>query len=629
MCGIVGIISFDGHEPDEVGARIRKAADRLRHRGPDAEGFYTDGNVALGHRRLSIIDLNSGAQPMHTPDMTLHIVFNGEIYNFPELRDELEKKGHRFQTRSDTEVILLGYREWGKKVVERLIGMFAFAVWDSRERALFLARDRVGKKPLYFLAEGSRFYFASELKALLPLGGSPGRISSEALDCYFCFGYIPSPRTIYAHARKLEPAHTLIVKKVGLAKRRYWQINFTADQKMSPASALEEFESLLDEATRCRLMSEVPLGAFLSGGIDSGLVVSAMAKAMPRPVLTHSIGFGERRYNELPLAGKVAAHLKTEHREFKLEVDAADVLPRIAWHFDEPFADSSAVPTWHVCRMARQHVTVALSGDGGDESFGGYLFRYRPHMIESKIRASIPVGMRSVLFGSMGRLYPAHAGLPRYLRLKTILENLAVSDSEAFYRDLVLIRPDARDALYAPDFQDSLRGFAPFECIRPVYLGCNLEDPLSRSLFADIQFYMTEDVLVKVDRMSMAHSLEVRSPLLDHRVLEFAARLPEAFKIKGSQGKVLLRNAAERRLPPETWAQPKMGFSIPAPRWLRDGLKPLAEKAVFSRTNLAGQIFAPAVLARFWAEHQSGRRDHSDLIWAVLMLDQWEEHHGH
>lgn len=627
MCGIAGRIDFSGHNPDKVRPRIKRATDRIHYRGPDAEGFYIDDHAALGHRRLSIIDVASGQQPMHSIDGRLHIVFNGEIYNFLELRDVLEKKGHRFQTRSDTEVILAGYREWGEGVAEKLNGMFAFAVWDSGNRTLYVARDRVGKKPLYFWSEGGRFAFASELKALLPLCSAPGDVSPEALDCYFCFGYIPSPLTIYENVQKLEPAHCMTITENGLRKRRYWTLRYAPDETISMDTALEEFEALLDEATRCRLMSEVPLGAFLSGGLDSTLVVASMARGMDQPVLTNSIGFGDRRHNELPLAKMVAGHLGTDHREYVLEADAVDVLPQIAVHFDEPFADSSAVPTWYVCQMARRNVTVALSGDGGDESFGGYTFRYLPHIFESRIRSAVPVALRGVLFGGLGRLYPGNARLPRYLRLKTILENLAVSDAEAFYRDLIWLRADTRDRLYSGDFLRDLRGFTPFERVQPIYGACAASDPFSRSLFTDVNFYMTEDVLVKVDRMSMAHALEVRAPLLDYRILEFAGRLPRRLKMDDSRGKLILRRAASRRLPKAILEQPKHGFSIPADRWLRNELKEMAAEAIFGKSGIVGDVLNRKELQKMWRQHQTGARDHSVFLWALMMLGLWEEKH--
>ena len=631
MCGIAGFINFNGHQPEEARIRIRRMTDIIAHRGPDAEGFFVDNRAALGHRRLSIIDLSGGKQPMGTHDGKIQIVFNGEIYNFLEIRSQLEAKGHRFVTRSDTEVILLAYREWGQACVSKLCGMFAFAIWDEAQKCLFIARDRVGKKPLYYFSDGQIFAFASELKALRAGGFGDSVIDPEALDCYFSFGYIPAPRTIYSKIRKLPAAHFLMVTENGLKESRYWNLSFADPVERTLEDAADEFEDILDDAVGSRLISEVPLGAFLSGGIDSPLVVSSMARIMENPVLSNSIGFDDGAMNELPLARSIAKHLKTDHREFMVRPEALDVLDKIAWHFDEPFADSSAVPTWYVCKMARENVTVALSGDGGDESFGGYSFRYIPHVLESKLRALLPIPLRSLTFGTVGAAYPASAWLPKPLRIKTYLENLAASDEEAFYHDLVWLRPDTRDSVYSPDFMNSLHGFTPFETVRPFYVGCDAKDALGRSQFTDIHFYMTDDVLVKVDRMSMAHALEVRSPLLDHRIIEFAARLSADLKINCKMGKLLLRKVAARRLPEEILTAPKRGFSIPAAQWLRNELKPVAEEVIFN-DGIISNVLRREPLQKIWDHHQSGARDHSVFLWGLMMLGLWEKkhyaHHG-
>lgn len=625
MCGIVGFINFNGHPRVEARARIKRMADSIIHRGPDEEGFYVDDHVAFGHRRLSIIDLSSGQQPMSALNGQVQIVFNGEIYNFQEIRAKLEARGHRFRTHCDTEVILNGYLEWGEHCIERLNGMFAFAIWDARNRRLVLARDRVGKKPLYYVRKGTRIAFASELKALHAGGLCPDAVDPEALDCYFSFGYIPAPRTIYKDVRKLQAARCLVVTDAAESERQYWRLSFAHPVVRPLQEAAEEFEALLDDAVRCRLMSEVPLGAFLSGGIDSSLVVSSMARLTQRPVITNSIGFEDRRFNELPVANAIAGHLKTEHHEFVVEPRAAEVLERIAWHLDEPLADSSAVPTWYVCEMARRTVTVALSGDGGDESFGGYTFRYMPHMLESRLRGAVPPALRRVVFGPMGALWPPSARLPQPLRLKTIFENLAVGDAEAYFRDLAWLRSDAREALYSPEFMSELKGFTPMETVQPYYAGSDAPDALGRSQYADIHFYMTDDVLVKVDRMSMAHSLEVRCPLLDHRIIEFAASLPTSLKIDKRRGKLVLRACSEGRLPREILEQPKRGFSIPAARWLRNDLQPLLESVIFDRNRFFVPILNVRKVRQMWREHLSEARDHSVFLWGLMMLGLWEE----
>jgi asparagine synthase (glutamine-hydrolysing) len=624
MCGIAGFVDFGGHAVAEAQARVRRMADTLVHRGPDEEGFYVDDLVALGHRRLSIIDLSSGQQPMSTHEGQVQIVFNGEIYNFVEVRAQLEARGHRFKTQCDTEVILIGYLEWGEHCLEKLNGMFAFAIWDARFKRLVLARDRVGKKPLYYCRKGSLIGFASELKALRAGGLCHDAVDAEALDCYFSLGYIPAPRTIYKGVRKLRAARCLTISGTGESERQYWQLSFAEPVARSVEEATDEFAPLLDDAVKCRLMSEVPLGAFLSGGIDSSLVVSSMAHLLQRPVATNSIGFDEEQFNELPVAGAIAAHLRTEHHEYVVKPKAVDVIERIAWHFDEPLADSSAVPTWYVCEMAKRSVTVALSGDGGDETFGGYTFRYLPHMLESKIRAAIPVSLRSAAFGTLGSIWPASAKLPKPLRLKTIFENLSRGDAEAFYCDLASLRNDTRDDLYSNEFMAELRGFTPMETVQPYYSQNDAGDALGRSQHADILSYMTDDVLVKVDRMSMAHSLEVRCPLLDHRIIEFAAKLPAGLKVGARSGKRLLRALAARRLPREILNLPKRGFSIPAARWLRNELRPLCESIVTDRNRFFSGMLNEGKVREMWREHLSEARDHSVFLWGLMMLGLWE-----
>ena len=624
MCGIAGFLSFDGHRREEAAVRVAAMADSLIHRGPNEEGLYVDDFVALGHRRLSIIDLSSGQQPMGALQGRLQIVFNGEIYNFLELRAELEARRHRFLTRSDTEVILLAYLEWGEQCVERLAGMFAFAIWDARSRQLFLARDRVGKKPLYYWQGEGVFAFASELKALRAAALCPSEVDPEALDCYLTLGYIPAPRTIHRQVRKLRAAHSLAVGRQGRAERRYWSLSFADPRPIRLPEATEQLAALVDAAVRCRLMSEVPLGAFLSGGIDSSLVVSSMARLSDRPVVTNSIGFDEPGFSELPAAREIADHLGTDHHELIVTPRAAEVIERIAWHCDEPLADSSAVPTWYVCQMARRSVTVALSGDGGDEAFGGYTFRYIPHILESRIRRALPLMLRAPLFGAAGALWPATAALPRPLRLKTILENLAVGDAEAFYRDLAWLRPDTRESLYSPDYLASLRGFTPMEEVARLYAHSDAPDPLSRSQYTDIHLYMADDVLAKVDRMSMAHSLEVRCPLLDHRVLEFAARLPSRLKVSGGMGKLPLRALIRERLPARIGSLPKRGFSIPAASWLRRELRPMAEGLLFAADGIVARVLDRDRLREVWNQHQSGARDHQVLLWGLMMLGLWE-----
>jgi asparagine synthase (glutamine-hydrolysing) len=624
MCGIAGFVDFSGHRRDEARARVQAMTDVIAHRGPDGAGFYVDDFAALGHRRLAIIDVACGQQPMAVCDERVQIVFNGEIYNFLDVRSELEGKGYVFRTHSDTEVILCSYLEWGERCVERLHGMFAFAIWDSRARSLLLARDRVGKKPLYYCNSGSVVAFGSELKSLRRGGLCPTEIDPEALDCYLSLGYIPAPRTVYRNVYKLPAASTALFSSSSKGQRQYWRLSFADPVERPMPEVVHELESLLDDAVRKRLMSEVPLGAFLSGGLDSSLVVSSMARLLDRPVLTNSIGFEDRQFNELSVAGRIARELHTDHHEFVVRPRAAEVLEKISWHFDEPLADSSALPTWYVCEMARHTVTVALSGDGGDEAFGGYTFRYLSHCLESAVRSVLPPVFRTMFFGALGALWPASARLPRPLRLKTIFENLTVSDAQAFYHDLIWLREDTRAGLYSGDFTRQLKGFTPFETVYPCYVDNDARDVLSRAQSADIHFYMTDDVLAKVDRMSMAHSLEVRCPLLDHRILEFAANLTARLRMNFRRGKLPLRRLAAARLPSDVLAAPKRGFSIPAARWLREDLRPLTEELIFDRSSILASVLDAPALRALWVEHQNRSRDHSVVLWGLLMLGLWE-----
>jgi asparagine synthase (glutamine-hydrolysing) len=505
--------------------------------------------------------------------------------------------------------------------------MFAFAIWDAPRHRLLLARDRVGKKPLYFTHQGSRLAFASELKALLAAGEVERELDREAVDCYFTLGYVPSPRSILRQARKLPPAGRLVFDEQGLRQQRYWSLSFAHQATLSDGQATERLDELLQEAVRGRLMSEVPLGAFLSGGIDSSLVVGMMSQALAEPVKTHAIGFDIAAYDELPHAKAVAEACHSEHHEHTLHPDAQRVLPLLAWHFDEPLADASAIPTYYVCQMARSQVTVALSGDGGDEGFGGYTFRYRPHQVESRLRQTLPSSWRGLGFGLAGRVYPKWDWLPQPLRLKTVLSNLAVSDARAFYLDLSLMSPAVREGLYRTSFLDELRGFTPYEAVGPLYSRSDASDPVGRSQHADILSYMTDNVLVKVDRMSMAVSLEVRCPLLDHRVLEFAAQLPLEQRLRGNEGKWLLRQVAGRYVPRQVFDRPKQGFSPPVAEWLRGDLRRLGEDTLFGAPSVLRDYVDIAMMRRLWQDHQRGIRENSQILWCLLMFRLWEDNY--
>jgi asparagine synthase (glutamine-hydrolysing) len=606
----------------------------LRHRGPDDQGAHLAGPLGLGHARLSILDLCGGHQPIFSEDRQVAVVCNGEIYNHRELRRELLGRGHRFATGSDTEVIAHLYEELGPGCVTRLSGMFALAVADFRERRLLLARDRVGKKPLYYTDDGGRLGFGSELKALLEGGLATAAVDSEALDLYLTLGYVPAPWSIVPGVKKLPAGHLAVCDARGLRLERYWDLTFPAPESDDPRQderRLEELDALLGEAVRDRLESDVPLGAFLSGGIDSGLVVSFMSEALSAPVRTHTVGFSDRAYDERDDAAVVARFLGTDHLASEVRPDLADLLPRIAWHFDEPFADPSAVPTWYVARETRRRVTVALSGDGGDELFAGYPERYGVHLLEERARRFLPAALRRAALPTRARHWPRSPSLPRPLRLASILGNLSVDADRAYWNDRSLIPAHLAERLFGETLIRRRRRFDPFSALEPHLARAPVGDPLSRVLYLDFKTWLADDGLVKVDRMSMAHGLEVRCPLLDHRVVELAARTPSRLKLAGagfasggkSGTKILLRRLAARRLPAEILAGRKRGFAPPIERWLREDLRDLSHDLLLASDSLAAGLFERREVARLLADHESGRLDAGWAIWTLLMLEQW------
>ncbi|HWM92303.1 MAG TPA: asparagine synthase (glutamine-hydrolyzing) [Thermoanaerobaculia bacterium] len=623
MCGIAGLFLYSETGFAGEGSR-RETLERLirplRHRGPDDEGFHLSGPLGLAHARLSIIDVNGGHQPIFNEDRTIAVVCNGEIYNHQELRRELQARGHRFATRSDTEVIVHLYEELGAGCVERLAGMFALAVADSRERRMLLARDRVGKKPLYLADDGQRLAFASELKSLRNAGMIGSEIDPEALDLYLAYGYVPTPWTIFKGASKLPAGHLAVCDSRGMRIERYWDLVFdeekVSDEACMTAELTAELEDLLADAVRVRLESDVPLGAFLSGGIDSGTIVSFMSDEMDRPVLTHTVGFSDRGTDEREDAAAVAGALGTDHLATEVRPDLRDVLPRIAWHFDEPFADPSAVPTWYVAQETRRRVTVALSGDGGDELFAGYSHRYGMAMVEEKVRRLLPQGLRQSLLPGLARVWPRSARLPRPLRLGGFLGNVSVDRDRAYFHDRCHI---------PPRLQEYLRGggsFDPFVALEP-HLARAPQEPLARALYLDLKTWLADDGLVKVDRMSMAHALEVRCPLLDHRIVEMAARVPSRLKMDGGRTKILLRRVSERRLPKEILSRPKRGFAPPVSRWLREDLRDLSRDLLRDPCSLSGDLFDRRAVAGLLDDHESGRLDAGWAIWTLLMLEVW------
>jgi asparagine synthase (glutamine-hydrolysing) len=622
MCGITGIVYTDPRHPVDR-ALFRRMTSTLGHRGPDADGFLFGDGVALGHRRLSIIDLSTGDNPIYNEDGTRAVVFNGEIYNFQALRADLETHGHRFATRSDTEVIVHAWEQYGEQCVPRFRGMFAFALWDLRARRLLLARDRMGKKPLYYAHDGERLVFASELKAIVADPAVKRALDLAALDDYLTFGAVPAPRTVYQGIQQLPPAHYLVWEDGRIRIGEYWDLHVAPERRAREAEWLEEFDAVFTEAVRLRMIADVPLGAFLSGGVDSSAVVAAMAGQSNRPVVTTSVGFRESAFDESPHARAVARRFGTDHHELVVDPRAADILPTLVWHLDEPFADSSALPTYYVSRAARERVTVALSGDGGDELFGGYAWRYGLNLLEARVRNAIPAAIRRRVIGPLAAVWPKADRLPRPLRWKFFLRNVSLSAEGAYFHDMSHFTPADKRRLLTAELRRELARHDPFEEFARHFDRVAGRDHLSRITYVDAKTYLANDILVKVDRMAMANSLEVRSPFLDHEVVELAARVPADLKFRGTTSKYLLKRYLERWLPRDLVHRPKQGFSIPLGAWLRGDLRDVAHDLLLSRRALARGYVQPAALQRLWDAHQHGAREHARPLWTLMVLELW------
>ena len=620
MCGICGIFEFERRDPVPEDL-VHRMNQTIVHRGPDDEGIYIGPGVGLGFRRLSIIDLSGGHQPIANEDESLWVTLNGEIYNYPELRLELETRGHRFSTHSDTETIVHLYEEYGENCFQRLRGMFAIALWDSRERKLLLARDRVGKKPLFYAADGRRIVFGSELKALLAAGGFDRKVDSQALADYFSFGYVPAPKTIYQSVRKILPGHYLVASASGLREVSYWDLSYAKVESRTEEEWCEALKHQLCEATRIRLMSDVPLGAFLSGGVDSSSIVAMMSRLLKRPVTTCSIGFEEKEYDEAEHARRVASFYGTDHHEQTVVPNALGILDKLVWHYDEPFADSSAVPTYYVSQVARQHVTVVLGGDGGDENFAGYR-RYYFDQVENRLRRYFPDGFRRGVFGPLGQLYPALAWAPRVFRAKATLQSLARSPLEGYFNSISIFRPADKQRLFTPDFRRALAGYDSLGVLQQYYDRAGTPDLLSRIQYVDFKTYLPDDILAKVDRASMAVSLEVRAPLLDHKLIEHVASMPSDLKLRGRCGKYIFKKTMAPLLPPDVVERRKQGFAVPLNRWFREELRDLAHEALLTTDD---GILDPGFLKTIWNQHQRGTYDRSAHLWAVLMYRKWKE----
>ncbi len=622
MCGITGVFDTRGRR-DIPRATIERMNQSQFHRGPDEGGTHFEPGVGLGHRRLSIIDLSTGQQPLFSEDGSVVVVFNGEIYNFQELVPELEALGHRFHTRSDTEVIVHAWEAWGEACVQRFRGMFAFALWDRNRETLFLARDRLGVKPLFYaLLPDGQFLFGSELKALLAHGEMRRDIDPCAVEEYFALGYVAEPRSIFRQAKKLPPGHTLLLRRgqtVG-EPREYWDVRFTLDNPISHEDATEELRARLQESVRLRMISEVPLGAFLSGGVDSSAVVAMMAGVSSEPVNTCSIAFTDPAFNESEFAKMVAERYHTHHYVETVESDDFGLIDTLAKLYDEPYADSSAIPTYRVCQLARKHVTVALSGDGGDESFGGYR-RYRMHAMEERMRSRLPLGLRQQLFGTLAHMYPKADWAPRMFRAKSTFEALARDSVNGYFHSVSILRESMRQQLFSESFRKQLGGYNALEVFRRHAAQAGTTDPIALVQYLDLKTYLVGDINTKVDRASMAHSLEVREPLMDHPLVEWLATLPSSHKIRGGEGKYLLKKAMEPALPHEVLYRPKMGFAVPLARWFRGPLKARVRESILGARLQDSGMFNPRYLRTIVEDHESGVRDYSSPIWTLLMFD--------
>jgi asparagine synthase (glutamine-hydrolysing) len=632
MCGITGAVWTDASAAlqPEVLARMTEV---LRHRGPDEGGSYTSAlksqtaygtvpGVAFGHRRLSIIDVAGGHQPLANEDGTVWIVFNGEIYNHRQLRQRLEGAGHQFRTRSDTEAIVHLYEDEGLDFLAHLNGMFALAIWDARKRRLVIARDRLGKKPLYYRREPARLLFASELKSLLQVPGIPRELDPQALDDYLTLQYVPHPRTIFRGFAKLPPAHYGVFCDGRFSTQCYWNPDFDQEVDRPLADYAEELRELLTSAVQMRLEADVPLGAFLSGGVDSSLVVGLMQRLVDRPVKTFSIGFPVSEFDESPHAARAAARLGTEHHEFRVEPRAIEVLEKLAWHYDEPFADSSAVPTYYVAKLSREHVTVALTGDGGDELFAGYL-RYRAVQAAAWFDR-LPRLLRAALANPAARrMSGARRQRSLVRRLGRFAEALSFPPERRYLEWVSMFNEARRAELYSDEFLARLPESDPFEFLAEAFARVSRRDAVTAASLVDLVTYLPCDLMTKVDIASMANGLECRAPFLDYRVVELAARMPIGYKLYRGRGKRVLREAFGELLPREVTRRPKMGFGVPLAQWFRGELAPYAREMLLDARAVARDFFRAGAVERLLEEHQRGTFDHGYRLWGLVFLEAW------
>ncbi|HEU4373505.1 MAG TPA: XrtA/PEP-CTERM system amidotransferase [Telluria sp.] len=622
MCGIVGIFDTRGARAIDP-VLLKRMNETQHHRGPDEGDIYTEPGVGFGHRRLSVIDIASGQQPMFNTAGDVGVVFNGEIYNFPELTAELQELGYVFRTKSDTETIVHAWSAWGEDCVHKLRGMFAICVWDRTKQTMFMARDRMGVKPFYYaILPDGMFIFGSELKSLRAHPGLPHAIDPQAVEDYFAYGYVPEPKTIYLGAKKLSPGFSLTIR-IGQPipqPVQFWDVPFKLHAPMSMQDAEGELIERLREAVKIRLKAEVPLGAFLSGGVDSSAIVAMMAGLMKDPVNTCSIAFQEKAFDESQYAEQVARQYKTEHHTETVDTDDYALLDTLADLYDEPYADSSAIPTYRVCQLARKRVTVALSGDGGDENLAGYR-RYRYAMAEDSVRSKIPSGLRKLVFGPLGKYYPKADWAPRVFRAKTTFEALSRDLVEGYFHGVSIMSDDMRAQLFSDKFKKNLQGYKAIDVMKGHAANSPTDDPLSMIQYLDMKTYLPGDILTKVDRASMAHALEVRVPLLDHKLVEWISGLPPEMKLHGSEGKYIFKKALEPHLTEEILYRKKMGFAVPLATWFRGPLRQRVRESLLGDTLASTGIFNTAYLTQMVEHHESGRRDYSAPIWTVLMFE--------
>ena len=624
MCGIAGFTQFN--RPFGGERTLEIMGNAIIHRGPDAGGVYLNEDIGLCHRRLSIIDLSeSGNQPMVSSDGNYIIVFNGEIYNFLALRKELEEQNYPFRTHTDTEVLLALYANLGVDVLTRINGMFAFAIWDTKKRSLFIARDRIGKKPLYYFRQDNDILFASELKAMLALPQVPRNIRVDALHDFFAYQYVPDPKTIFEDIYKLEPGHYLEITENEFRKTKYWDISFASQNRHDESKIKDELQRLLSECTNSRMISDVPLGAFLSGGVDSSGIVAMMALNSSAKVTTCSIGFDNQEFNETAFARSVAKKYGTDHHEFTVHENVKEDLERIVSFFDEPFGDPSLVPTFYVSALARQKVTVAIAGDGGDEVFAGYQ-KYTTDNIENNLRRMFPRLVRSTLFPHISSVLEK-SNNTYCIKGASLLRSLSMDPAMGFYVSNSQITDNLWQRIITDETRSRLGSYHPSKITTDYYNRCDGVDHLSRILYTDMKTYLPGSILVKVDRMSMANSLEVRAPILDYRLIEFAATLPSNLKYRKGQKKYILKQAFQDLLPPEILYRRKMGFEIPLADWLRSEIRTLAEQILFNSASGLCDYFRMDEISKIWSLHQAGTRDFSIPLWSMLMFQMWWNHY--